>query len=151
MLFVKLFLISFLNFKNLNGIIETCSGWRLNKYPVLKQFIKGTNGAKLYDKLKISFVPGHNPDLITTHPLKRTDLTVYKSIDSLHDLFIYNGFLPKNDYKYDLCKIWMDYKMCINHKKIIESVCNVKCRRRELWTNKLYERLLVIWRQQAVM
>ena len=143
MLLLQLFIVSFLNFKNFNGIVETCSGWRLNKYPVLKKFIKGTNGAKLYDKLKISFVPGHNPDLITTHPLKRTDLTVYKSMGDLHDLFISKGFLPKNDSKSDLCTIWVEYKMCMNHKRIVETECNVKCPRRELWTNELYERLLI--------
>ena len=145
MLVALLFLTSFLNFKNFQGVLETCSGWRLNRYPVLKKFIKGPDGAKLYDKLKISFVPGHNPDLITTKPLKRTDLTTYSSIGDLHELLISKGFFPKNESKHKLCLFWIEYKICKKFKTKVESICNIKCPRNELWNykKKSYERLII--------
>ena len=131
-MFLLTLIMSFISFKNYDGFIESCSGWKLNRYPVVKDFIKGPHGAKNYERLKISFVPGHNPDLITTKPLKRTDLTVFQSSEELHSLMITNGFIVKPEYLETMCLYWIQIKLCFKHKTYIEKHCRQKCSHREL-------------------
>jgi hypothetical protein len=105
----------------------------LNRYPIIKEFIKGENGAKLYDKLKIAYVPGHNPDLLIKYPIKRIDLTVYKSMDDLHKLMIEYGFRIKDaEKKNEMCIIWIQKGYCNLYKKYIKQECPKLCARNEL-------------------
>ena len=50
--------------------------------------------ASQYPDCSVKYIPGHNPDLVlrpTTGEMSRIDLTQYKSVDALHDLFATHG------------------------------------------------------------
>ena len=43
--------------------IITCPGWKLNALPEVKRFVKDADGAALYPDIKVTFIPGHPPQI----------------------------------------------------------------------------------------
>ena len=83
--------------------------------------------------MRISFVPGHNPDLIVTHPMKRIDLTKFNNIDDLHELMVNFGFIVSDkEKKKEMCTNWRIQKLCIKYKDYMRNECNNTCPHVEL-------------------
>ena len=65
--------------------------------PPVKEFVKQPGGLDLY-ACTLKYLPGHNPDLVlhsdSGDEAERVDLTQYKSVDALHQLFADKG-IPK--------------------------------------------------------
>ena len=58
----------------------------MNRYPILKQFIRETGGADQYDMLKIKYITGHNPDLVIYQDnieIERIDLKKYNNFKDI--------------------------------------------------------------------
>lgn len=130
MISLVLLVTSFFNWKKFHGVIQTCSGWRLNRYPVLKKFIKEDGGINIYDSLKVSFVTGHNPDLLITKPLKRIDLTTYKNEEDLHELLLSYNFKIKDDsIRQKMCKKWYVQSFCTKYVSYMNQECSNDCKK----------------------
>jgi len=64
---------------------------------VIKKFVKGEDGAVLYD-MNVKYIPGHNPDLVVTSAdgtNERIDLTKFATPDALHALMTEKGIALK--------------------------------------------------------
>ena len=71
------------------AIVETCSGWEVNRHPQIRIFVKEAGGVDQY-KATVKYISSHNPDLVLKdgdNELERIDLTKYKTQDELHKLF----------------------------------------------------------------
>ena len=51
----------------LRGVIESCSGWALNRLPQLKSFLKEENGVDTYKDVEVRFISG-----------RKAVMTIYK-------------------------------------------------------------------------
>ena len=82
----------------ITGEIKSCSGWRLNHLPEVKQFLKISGHADAYEGLVVNWVPGHTPTLFINsdagEEIDRIDLSQYTT-DQLHDLVKSKGFALK--------------------------------------------------------
>lgn len=45
------------------GRIESCPGWKLNKLPDVKKFLRESGNADSYQNLEIKWIPGRIPEL----------------------------------------------------------------------------------------
>lgn len=86
----------------------------------------------MYKRVKISFITGHNPDLlILSKPVKRIDLTGYNTTEHLHELFISTRLYLKEEFKPKMCRIWIK-KYCYMYRRYMKHECNTSCPRHEL-------------------
>lgn len=82
----------------LKGEIISCSGWRLNKLPEVRQFIKSdrANHVDTYSQLTVNFNPGKSPVLHILGDdgtiIEKIDLSEY-TIDGLHEMLQQKGFV----------------------------------------------------------
>mmetsp|Transcript_14517 Transcript_14517/g.13121 ORF Transcript_14517/g.13121 Transcript_14517/m.13121 type:complete len:113 (+) Transcript_14517:3-341(+) len=80
------------------GEIKTCPACKLNRLPEVRRFIKEPGNADSYENLKITFIPGHNPDLYILDDkggiVEKIDLTSLTS-QELHKLLESKGFERK--------------------------------------------------------
>lgn len=116
------------------GVIESCSGWKLNRYPVIKEFLKGDSGATIYKHMQIEYIPGHNPDLVVKKPNPiRIDLTQYKTEEDLHELMILKGFIIGDaDHRKNRCEIWTKNDFCNKYSTYMHTYCKDACNKVEL-------------------
>lgn len=80
------------------GKIVSCSGWSLNRLPILKEFLKGGNGAAIYKNVDIEFERGRKA-ILTIHEddedgeiIDTIILSEYETEKEMHDLFKKFGF-----------------------------------------------------------
>ena len=82
----------------LTGEIKSCAGWKLNHLPQVKHFLKTSGHADAYDKLKITWIPGHTPTLILRDDagveIEKIDLSSHTT-EQLHELMKSKGFERK--------------------------------------------------------
>jgi len=83
----------------LRGLIESCSGWALNKLPELKSFLKDGE-AETYKGISIEYVPGRSATLTIYEneiEKERILLSSYKKKKDMHALMVEKGFERKSE------------------------------------------------------
>lgn len=81
----------------------------------------------MYDRVKISFITGHNPDLLVLRkPIKRIDLTTYNTTESLHGLFIKLKLKFKDENRGKMCASW-GKKFCNKYRRHLSRECGSFC------------------------
>jgi len=79
------------------GRVESCSGWRLNRMPEVKAFIK--EDLPMYHDLEFKAKPGANPDLLLLNEddgiIERIDLAKFDR-EGCNELVADLGFYRKN-------------------------------------------------------
>ena len=121
----------------ISGVVESCSGWKLDDYPELGNFLKSKRGIKLYPEIKVKWITHHNPDLVINNN-ERIDLTMYKSRAELHTLLQSKGFTnvsPNHQYprdKNENCKKWSQEGQCQKNRMYMMEYCTYSCNKTEL-------------------
>lgn len=79
----------------IRGLIQSCSGWALNRLPQLKSFLKEENGVDQYKNVEVQFISGRKAVLTIFNDGKEQEkitLSDYNDKDKLHALFAEKGF-----------------------------------------------------------
>ena len=67
----------------------------MNRFPEVREFIKGEGNADSYDKLTVKYISGHNPDLVIFADdgteTERINMTPFSTAE-LHELVREKGF-----------------------------------------------------------
>lgn len=86
----------------IKGQIESCPGWRLNKLPEVKSFLKEVGNVDTYKDITLKWTPGMSPKLTifddSGTTLEVIDLVKYNKKE-LHVLLQTKGFSQKSDQK----------------------------------------------------
>ena len=96
-IFIYIFLIVLRMSSSLKGEIRSCRGWKLNRLPEVKAFLKEGHVDE-YEDVSITWIPGHTPELhILNDEGELTEKVVLKdyTTDGLHDLMEEKGFKKK--------------------------------------------------------
>lgn len=130
-LFISLILTSLEN-TNITAEIQTCSGWQLNRYPILKQFVRESGGADQYDMLKVKYISGHNPDLVIYNDdieIERIDLKKYNTLKDIQNLLNSKHIYPRSSCldSHQDCHYWSSTGECTKNKNYMEKTCKYSC------------------------
>ena len=82
----------------IKGHIVSCSGWSLNRLPVLKEFLKG-GGAESYENVSVEYKSGRKAVLEIFHDdvsVEKIQLQELQTEEELNDIFIKKGFKKKS-------------------------------------------------------
>ena len=96
-IFLCIFLIIFQTVSSLKGEIRSCRGWKLNRLPEVKAFLKEGHVDE-YQDVSVTWIPGHTPELhILNDEGELTEKVVLKdyTTDGLHSLMEEKGFKKK--------------------------------------------------------
>lgn len=89
----------------------------------------------MYPEVAIKYINGRNPDLIIDEK-ERIDLTKYKSVGELHELFISKGFRKEASPSYkdttENCLMWAQNGQCSKNKEYMDINCKYSCNKLEL-------------------
>lgn len=81
----------------LSAVIESCQGWRLNKYPIVKEFLM-SGDMESYENVEVTWTRG-KPPVMTTYlsgeQHEQIDLLEVGSTEKLHDLMKEKGFVTR--------------------------------------------------------
>lgn len=92
---ITLVFVNLSNGQSIRGLIESCSGWSLNKLPKLKAFLLEPNGVDLFKNVQVNFIPGRKA-VLTIYKEggeeEKITLSDYDDTDRLHTLFLEKGF-----------------------------------------------------------
>lgn len=78
--------------------IESCSGWKLNRFPDVKRFLNQV--VPLYHNVEVRWIGGANPDALFLNEynemVESVDLTKFK-FEQMDEIFLSRGFFKKED------------------------------------------------------
>lgn len=86
-----------------SGEITSCSGWRLNRMPVLKAFLKDEQEWEWYRRLHVTYIPGQSKVLLQVNhnqePVATIDLSEDPNItrEQVHAILQEQGFERKSE------------------------------------------------------
>ena len=119
------------------GVIQTCSGWKLNFYPVLKSFIKEPGGIDTCENLSVEYIHKHNPDLVIYEivndekvEVERIDLKKHKKLTEIRTLLKEKGIQCNSDC-IDIsedCKYWYENGECESNPSFMKTTCPFSCK-----------------------
>ena len=81
----------------IKGEIISCSGWKLNKLPEVRRFLKDPGHADAYEGLEITWKSGKVPSLTITQDNGNTEVIDLSNLTTteIHDMLSEKGFERK--------------------------------------------------------